>query len=62
MWAESAGIDHSVSPHCLRHSLATSVYRRTGDILLVKEVLRHKSIASTMVYARVSPERLRRAL
>ncbi len=61
-WAKGAGIDHSVSPHCLRHSLATSVYRRTGDILLVKEVLRHKSIASTMVYARVSPERLRRAL
>jgi site-specific recombinase XerD len=34
----------------------------TTDVLLVKEALRHRSIASTMIYARVSEERLRAAI
>ena len=34
----------------------------TGDVLLVKEALHHRSITSTLVYARADEERLRRAL
>jgi integrase/recombinase XerC len=61
-WIEAAGITRRASPHTLRHSFATQLYRRTGDILLVREALRHRSIASTLVYARVDGERLRRAM
>jgi integrase/recombinase XerC len=61
-WLEAAGITRRASPHTLRHSFATALYRKTGDILLVREALRHRSIASTLVYARVDGERLRRAL
>jgi hypothetical protein len=34
----------------------------TGDILLVREALRHRSIASTLVYAHADGERLRLAM
>jgi len=61
-WAERAGIGRGSSTHVLRHSLATSLYRRTGDIFLVKEALRHRSISSTMVYASMNENRLRAAL
>jgi integrase/recombinase XerC len=61
-WVGAAGISRRASPHTLRHSFATALYRKTGDILLVREALRHRSIASTLVYARVDGERLRRAM
>ncbi len=61
-WLERAGIGRPFSPHSLRHTFATRLYRRTGDILLVKEALRHRSIASTLVYARVCQDKLREAI
>ena len=33
----------------LRHRYATRLYQRTGDVLLVKKALGHRSIVSTMV-------------
>ena len=61
-WVEKAGIKRAASPHSLRHTFAMALYRRTGDILLVREALRHRSIASTLVYARADTERIRRAM
>ena len=61
-WLEKAAIKRPASPHSLRHSFATSLYQRTGDVLLVKEALHHRSITSTLVYARADEERLRRAM
>jgi len=61
-WLEVAGISESVSPHTLRHAFAFALYERTGDILLVKEALRHRSITSTLMYVRLDEDRLRRAL
>jgi site-specific recombinase XerC len=59
---EAAGITRAASPHALRHSFATRLYARTGDLGLVQAALRHRSIASTLVYARVDGERLRAAI
>ena len=61
-WLQKAGITRAASPHSLRHAFALRLYGRTGDVLLVKEALHHRSIASTLVYARADEERLRRAL
>ena len=61
-WLEVAGIPPRYSPHSLRHTFATRLYERTGDILVVKEALGHKSITSTMVYARASRDRVRTAV
>ncbi len=57
-----AGIRGAASAHTLRHTFATGLYRRTGDILLVRKALRHHSIASTLTYARSDADSLRRAM
>ena len=57
---EYAGPD--VSPHMLRHTFADRIYRKTRDVLVVKEALRHRSVTSTMVYARPSEEAVRAVL
>ncbi|MFG0318969.1 MAG: tyrosine-type recombinase/integrase [Planctomycetota bacterium JB042] len=61
-WLARAGIRRPASPHSLRHDFATRLYRRTGDLPLVKEALGHRSIASTIVYARAGAERVRAAV
>ena len=61
-WLRSAGVTQPVSAHSLRHAFAMRVYAKSSDVLLVKAALLHRSIASTLVYARVDGERLRRGL
>lgn len=50
------------SAHALRHTFATDLLARTGNLRLVQAALNHASIASTTVYAQVDREGLRRAL
>jgi len=38
------------------------VYPQTGDLYLVQRALGHRQIATTEIYARVSDDRLRRAM
>jgi integrase/recombinase XerD len=59
---EAAGITRAVSPHSCRHAFAVKMLARTGDVTLVQAALRHRSIASTLIYARTSPDRLRAAI
>lgn len=61
-WCKRAGVDQRVSPHSLRHSFAIRIYRKTRDLLLTQQALRHRSIASTTVYARCDEGRLREIL
>jgi integrase/recombinase XerC len=57
-----AGITQRVTPHTLRHTFATRLYNRTGDIRLVQQALRHEFITTTQIYAHVDPQRLRAAI
>ena len=50
------------SAHTLRHTFATVMYKKTHDILLVKELLGHKSITSTEIYAHLDNELIRQAV
>ena len=54
-----AGIAKHITPHSLRHTFATRLYNRTGDIRLVQRALRHEFITTTQVYAHIDPQRLR---
>lgn len=61
-WVEHAGLRPGLSLHSLRHTFATTLYRRTGDLLIVQQALHHRAIASTLVYARCDDDRVRRAV
>ena len=61
-WLAVAGITHPASPHALRHTFATRLLTKTGDISLVQRALRHRSITATMVYAEVDDRRVREAV
>ena len=51
--AEAAGIGH-VSPHRLRHTLATQAINRGMSLEAIAALLGHKSLRMTMVYARIA--------
>ena len=59
---ERAGVRRPANPHQLRHTFATRLLGRTGDLRLVQAALRHRSIASTTIYTAVGEGRLREAL
>jgi integrase/recombinase XerD len=46
--SERAGLPRRLGPHALRHYAATSILRQTGDLELVRQVLRHESLAMAL--------------
>jgi len=61
-YAVKAGIDKNVSPHTLRHSFATDLYRETSKICLVQKVLGHSDLSTTMIYTHIFDEEVETAL
>jgi integrase/recombinase XerC len=60
-WFAAAGIAGK-SAHSLRHTFATSLLAKTGDLRLVQAAMNHASIASTTIYAQIDRTRLRTAV
>lgn len=50
--AKRAGLAR-VSPHQLRHTLATEMLRRGATLAQIAQVLRHRSVTTTALYAKV---------
>ena len=53
--------DKHVTPHVMRHSCATNLYEKTGDIYLCAKQLNHKNVTTTQRYAEISNARQREA-
>lgn len=47
---ERTGIKKCVHPHILRHSFATHYLENSGNLHLLQQLLRHKSIETTQIY------------
>jgi len=59
---KDAGIERHITPHMLRHTVATLLLRNGADIRVVQEFLGHASIATTQRYTHVTKEHLVRVL
>lgn len=60
--SRKAGLERSLTPHMLRHGLASDLVDNGVGIAVIQRVLGQRSITSTQVYARPSPDALRAAV
>src|SRR5699024_11749107 len=58
-YTQAAGIQKSITPHTLRHSLAAHMLENGADLKDIKGILGHADISSTQIYGRLRSEERR---
>jgi integrase/recombinase XerC len=62
-WLRWAGIDRAgLSPHSLRHTFASRLYKKTHDLVLVGRAMGHRSLDATRVYVHLTDDAIEDAI
>lgn len=61
-YSQRAGLKKKISPHTLRHTFATQLYKHTKDIVVVQKALGHSDLSTTMVYVHLVNSDVEKAL
>jgi integrase len=62
IWARKAGINKHITFHTARHTFATLAFANGADIYTVSKLLGHTDLKSTLVYAKMVDEKLKKAM
>lgn len=57
--ARDAQITRKITPHIIRHTFATTILRKGGDIRFIQALLGHRSVATTQIYTHLDDASLR---
>ena len=59
---DELGWERRITCHSLRHAFGTHLYENCRDLMLVKELMGHKSLASTVIYIHLATADTKEAL